>query len=195
MFAQLYLPHLEPKSAHNLFLALQPDWVAGGQALAIGEEARRRNGLRGKLFERSQLHVSLQNGGLFYDGVPREIVTRIMAAAEAVEAVPIELRFDLAGSYRPSGDKSPFALHAKTSQLSVIAFNRSLGEAMRRQGLRRVTRSLTPHMTLLYDRLALSSAAIEPIAWVAREFVLIHSHVGLGVHEVLGRWPLKSPGA
>ena len=34
--------------------------------------------------------------------------------------------------------------------------------------------------------------AVEPITWAAKEFFPINSHVGQGVHEVLGRWSLRA---
>ena len=79
----------------------------------------------------------------------------------------------------------------RQDQGCLVAFHRALGEAMKRHGLWRVSRTLTPHMTLLCDGLLLPASEVEPAGWTAREFVLIHSFVGLGCHNVLGRWPLK----
>jgi len=31
---------------------------------------------------------------------------------------------------------------------------------------------------------------VAPVAWTARELVLIHSHLGKTRHERLGSWPL-----
>ena len=195
MFAQPFLPELEPKSEHNLFFAFQPDWAAANQALAIAAGARLRNGLLSEGLGRSNLHVSLQGVGRFYDAVPSQVVAKAKTAASMLREAPVALRFELAGSYPRPQSTSPFVLHSKVQQLGVVAFHRALGEAMKGQGLKRgVSRTLTPHMTLLYDDLALRAAEIEPVAWTAREFVLIHSLVGLGRHEVLGRWPLRGPG-
>lgn len=193
MFAQPFLPDLEPKSAHNLFFAILPDWASANHAVEVGESARRRNGLLGDPLKRSNLHVSLQGVGLFYDALPRAIVAKAEAAASMMREAALDVRFDLVGSYPRTSDTSPFVLHSKAHQLRLVAFHRALGEAMKRHGLRRVSRTLTPHMTLLYDGLVLPATEVEPVAWTAREFVLIHSFVGLGRHDVLGRWPLKGP--
>ncbi|WP_294765577.1 hypothetical protein [uncultured Rhodoferax sp.] len=54
----------------------------------------------------------------------------------------------------------------------------------------KVKREFTPHMTLAYKgRLGLEHP-IAPVRWPAHELVLINSHQGKTVHEVLGRWPL-----
>lgn len=190
MFAQPFLPDLEPRSAHSLFFAILPDWASANRALAVAEAARRRNELRGDPLKRSNLHVSLQGVGLFYDGLPRGVVAKAEAAASMVREAVFDVRFAHAGSYPRKGGASPFVLHNKAHQVPLVAFHRALGEAMKRQGLRRVSRTLTPHMTLLYDDLVLPATEVEPVAWIAREFVLIHGLVSLGRHEVVGRWPL-----
>lgn len=193
MSTQLLLPGMEPGSIHNLFFAFQPDWTSGSQALALGEDFRSRNGLLGDLFQRSKLHVSLQPVGAYYDELPRDIVAKAKGAAYFLRAPPVEVRFDLAGSYPRPFATSPFVLHSQASQACITTLHSELGEAMRRHGLRRgVKRTVTPHMTLFYDGRTLRPAPIEPITWVARELVLIHSRVGLGCHEVLGRWPLRA---
>jgi 2'-5' RNA ligase len=65
-----------------------------------------------------------------------------------------------------------------------------LGAAMREWGLKAAD-EFVPHMTLLYGPNAVPLQAIEPIRFVAREFVLIHSELGLTRYTVLGRWPLQ----
>lgn len=48
-----------------------------------------------------------------------------------------------------------------------------------------------PHVSLLWDRAEAPRQFVEPISWMAREFVLLDSPHGEGRHEVLGRWPLS----
>ena len=78
---------------------------------------------------------------------------------------------------------------AGTAKLAV--FRQSLGLAMDQAGLP-LKCSFTPHMTVLYDRHPIAEHDIEPITWTAKEFVLVNSHVGKSVHEVLGRWSLRA---
>jgi 2'-5' RNA ligase len=77
--------------------------------------------------------------------------------------------FDCALSY-PSG--GTYVLSGTEGMRQLTAFRELLGEAMHGQGLR-VKRSFTPHMTLMYDRHPVAEHAIEPVSWVAHEFVLI----------------------
>ena len=72
------------------------------------------------------------------------------------------------------------------------AFQQTLTEALQKVGLAEHTKgTFTPHITLLYDNKALPAIAIEPIAWMAGEFVLVHSLIGQTVHIRLGSWPLR----
>jgi 2'-5' RNA ligase len=48
-----------------------------------------------------------------------------------------------------------------------------------------------PHMTLSYNGQPVAEHLIEPIRWRVDEFVLINSHSGKSIHEVVGCWPLR----
>ena len=48
-----------------------------------------------------------------------------------------------------------------------------------------------PHMTLLRSKTILPPRAIKPIAWTAREIVLVHGLLGKGIHRHVGRLPLR----
>lgn len=51
--------------------------------------------------------------------------------------------------------------------------------------------AFNPHVTLGYDALpAFAGRPIDPIAWRARDFVLIHSLLRLTMHRTLGTWAL-----
>lgn len=71
-----------------------------------------------------------------------------------------------------------------------MELHRILGAAMNKNGLR-AAEEFTPHMTLSYGPTLIPTQAIEPISFVAREFALIHSKLGLAQYEVIDRWALK----
>jgi 2'-5' RNA ligase len=50
-------------------------------------------------------------------------------------------------------------------------------------------------MTVSYGGANLGERPVEPLRWSAREFMLIDSHSGAHVHEVLARWPLRAASA
>jgi len=112
------------------------------------------------------------------------------AAAATVTDVPFEIAFDRAASFRARRRQLPLVLCGHRSADPLFAFHGTLGSALARTGFVRVSRRFTPHMTLLYDTRRVAPCSVEPVAWTAREFVLIHSRVGLTQHIPLGRWSL-----
>ncbi len=68
---------------------------------------------------------------------------------------------------------------------------RALLADMKRAGIRPTEKSDKPHVTLLYDSRLVPEQPVEPVRWTVTEFVLVHSHQGLGRHEELGRWALR----
>ena len=52
------------------------------------------------------------------------------------------------------------------------------------------TAAFEPHVTLAYDVRMIAWRDVAPIAWRAREFVLVHSLLGKTQHVTLGRWTL-----
>ena len=48
------------------------------------------------------------------------------------------------------------------------------------------------HVTLLYDRQSVPESGIgEPITWMVRDFVLVHSLQSPSEHVHRARWPLR----
>lgn len=52
---------------------------------------------------------------------------------------------------------------------------------------------LNPHITLSYQRDLPVAHIMHPFEWVPQELLLIESCVGIGVHNVIARWPLLPP--
>jgi RNA 2',3'-cyclic 3'-phosphodiesterase len=74
--------------------------------------------------------------------------------------------------------------------------HRSLGLAMRDCGLAVESWSVTPHITMFYDPVVIEERHVEAIRLRAREFVIIHSHIGSGRrYELLGSWSLRRQAA
>jgi RNA 2',3'-cyclic 3'-phosphodiesterase len=46
-------------------------------------------------------------------------------------------------------------------------------------------------MTLFCDHRVVAKEPIDPIRWVVRGFVLVHSIYGEGRHELPEQWPLR----
>ncbi len=175
------------RAPYTLFFSIFPQADAAKVIAIRGAFLGREHGLVGQPLLARRLHVTLHDlGG--YAELPADIVKTARAAGDAVAARVFDVVFDRAMSF-PSSATYVLCGGAGTEQLS--AFRHSLGLQMGKAGLL-VKRSFTPHMTVLYDRHPIAEHTIEPITWTAKEFVLINSHVGKGVHEVLGRWSLRA---
>lgn len=113
-------------------------------------------------------------------------------AAETVHMPPFEITFSRLGSFPgvPKKDRPlehPLVLLADDGP--VVELYAELGAGLRRYQYR-VPESFRPHLTLSYNRQFLPARAIEPISFMVREFVLIHSRRGLKEYLILKRWPL-----
>lgn len=146
------------------------------------------HGLVGKPLMPHRLHVTLHDLGNVEE-VPPELLKLALAAGDAVSASAFDVSYDQAMRFPSSGTYVLTGDPAGTAQL--VAFRENLGAAMQSVGLK-VRKSYSPHMTVAYDRGSIGKHAIEPLAWTALEFMLIKSHVGKGIYDVLGRWPLRT---
>jgi 2'-5' RNA ligase len=171
---------------HALFFALLPDTQDATTIAALGERMNSQHALKGTLVEAHRLHVTLFDLG-DYAQVPADKVAQASNAAASVPVPAFDVVFEKSMSYT----KGALVLCADDEEnvSALRAFRQRLGEALADAGLK-PSRSFTPHMTVAYARRKLEKHALEaPVRWAAGSLVLIDSHVGEGVHEVLGRWP------
>lgn len=170
---------------YSLFFSLFPATADATGIASIAGRLLREQGITSKPLLPHRLHVTLHDLGN-YDEVPQELIDAAIRAGNALACAGFEVAFDRALSYPSS---KTYVLSGREGCRELTAFRGELGEALQSEGLK-VKRSFTPHMTLTYDRKVVAEHAIEPVRWTAREFVLIRSHVGKGIYDLLGRWPL-----
>jgi 2'-5' RNA ligase len=170
----------------GLFFALFPDARTAGQLETVAAQQCIRHRLTGRPLAADRFHVSLIGFG-GHAGLPRDVVAAAMQAAATIALPPFDVTFECAVSFL--GRPRPRVLCGDNPDL--IAFRRALGRAVERAGLGRVKPQWAPHVTLLYDERGVDENAIEPIAWTAREFVLLHSLRGEGRYVPLARWALR----
>ena len=174
------------KPLHRLFFALRPPLAQAGR-LAQLSYALPASGTRVSI-DRLHLTVSLTED---YELFPASRARAMLDAGNAVraEAFPVLLDQLVGGSRsivaRPR--RMPDELRLFARQLDGALAERGVG---RRKGSR-----FSPHVTLLYRDGDPFAAPVDPIGWLAEEFVLIHSIVGATRHIELGRWPLRPAAA
>ncbi len=183
-------PAVEPTD--RLFLAVFPTEAAAEKITQLGLRLRGEQGLKGKLIQKERLHVTLHHLG-DHVGLRQDIVTAAAEVAAGIAAEPFEVTFDHASSFASQPRNRPFVLRGREGVEPLIAFQRTVGEAMKRSTLNRWAKSsFTPHVTLMYDDRAVEGIAIEPVSWQVHELVLVHSLLRQTRHVILGRWPLRA---
>ena len=190
-----FIPGLEPAgkrqrageaSTHRFFLAVKPDAAAIEQAGDIALRLMRENGLAGTPLKPKNLHISLP---LICEGpeIPDDLSETVSARVQQVRMPPFEIILDMAMSFR-GAKRYVLVLGTMRSIANIYALNRQLVLA---NGSKARGTSFNPHMTLLYADRPVEKQPVEPVRWMVREFVLIHSFVGLGRHEIGASWPLR----
>jgi len=171
---------------HRAFLALKPDGSATEQAGEIVLGLMRENGLTGNPLKPKNLHISLP---LVWEGAnfPTALAKSMSMRVQAVRMPPFEIVLDMAMCFRQR-ERYVLVLGTTRSVANIYELNRQLVMAI---GSKMRGGSFNPHMTLLYANRPVEKQPVEPLRWTAREFVLIHSFIGLGRHEIVARWPLR----
>jgi 2'-5' RNA ligase len=168
-----------------LFFALLPDDEATRSIEQLAQNFRQAHGLTGSL---RPLHVTLCD--LTVRTSTQKTIDVASKAADAVTAAPFRIAFNRAARFGGGKGDRPFVLIGDDGVTGAARFRQTLSLELRMADLGKWTASFTPHLTLLYDKTLPDDRDIAPIAWTAREFVLLRSVVGQTRHDVLGRWPL-----
>lgn len=166
--------------AHCLFFALKPPPAERNRLFNLA------SGFDGTM-QADRLHVTLTITDDFAHR-PEALVRAMRNAGDAIAAAPFAVAFDRLG-----GSATSVAIRPARRQASLAEFQRLLAAAMAAHGVpMRGGWSFNPHVTLAYRAGAPFTRNTPPIGWVAREFVLIHSVVGLTQHNLLGTWALDA---
>ena len=185
------MPDGAPHAPHALFFAVLADAQGAMGLHEHAERLHRQLGIGGKLLEPGRLHVSLHAVGAYLDVRPDADIARWCCAAAAVSCEPFEVVFDQVASFGGQGNPLVFKSSNEADRAGFVALHLALGMMLADVGEQIKTRSFTPHMTLSYRGKRVVETAIEPVRWRPAELVMIDSHVGAHLHEVLGRWPLR----
>jgi 2'-5' RNA ligase len=196
---QLFLPGMSetescPDSSQRndtLFLAIIVAPNADMEIYPLGGHQKRKHELGGVQITRDHLHITLFYFGKFWE-LPPTTVPKICAPSAMIAAVtpPFEVRFDRVGSFKGKPGNNPFVLRDKEGNAALRAFRKRLAVALAGCGIKWEGSGFTPHVTLLYDERLIPEEPVGSIRWTVSEFVLIHSHFGHALHDVLGRWRL-----
>ena len=169
----------------RVFFALWPDLQVRDALAAMARECRLECG--GRPTAPEKLHITL----FFVGDVERAMIAGLQSVAGASAAAPFRLDLTELGLWRHNrivwagAESTPSALALLVSDLT---------RGLAAHGVRSEDRRYVPHVTLLRNaRTAPGRTRIAPIAWHAREFVLVESVAAGGGsrYEVIARWPFS----
>lgn len=173
--------HRPVRVSHRLFFALRPPIVLARQIAHAASWFE----TEGAPVAAERLHITIFILDDRFD-LPAELVATLREVGDGVAAAPIAIVLDRVG-----GGERSIALRPGRRIAALDALHRQLGERSRAAGAEsRAGYAFNPHMTLGYRDGQPFGMAVPPVAWTARELLLIHSHLGRTRHEVVGRWPL-----
>jgi RNA 2',3'-cyclic 3'-phosphodiesterase len=176
----------------RLFFAIFPDAPAAAGIAELAWRLRREHGLKADPLATERFHITLHHLD-DYPGLPQRVVAEAIRAAATITMPPFEVAFDRAMSFHGRSGNRPFVLRGGDGLVALEAFHRVLIAALHKAGLAggRAKSQYTPHVTLLYDGALVVERPVETVIWTVREFVLVHSLLGRGLHVPLARWPLS----
>jgi 2'-5' RNA ligase len=182
----------ETPPTDGLFLALLPEDHARPRIRGAAEKLRAQHRLQGRLIAADRYHVSLLSFGE-YHGLPPSLVPDVMRAAAAIDVSAFDLVLDRAMSFN-GGKRRTLVLCGSDGTAKLVTLQRVVNVGMQKLRLARTKSQFVPHLTLLYDERSIEEQQIERIGWTVTEFVLVHSLLGRGQYDILGRWPLRADG-
>jgi len=165
---------------HRCFFALQPPEGAVRRAANLRDAFAENGGI----VRSERLYVTLGITGDHRER-PAQVIDRLLAIGDGLEAEPFPISLD-----RLAGNGGTIALRASRMPPGLSALQQQFDRQLRCWNVRRPGWTFNPHMTLVYRPHQEFIRPVEPVAWEATELVLIHSLVGRGRHDEIGRWPL-----
>jgi 2'-5' RNA ligase len=176
----------------TVYFALKPQPDVASSVAPVGNRLGDKHGLVGHVSP-TVLHVTLAPIGVLPE-LSDERIDAACKVASGLVAEPFEILFDRVGTYQNRAEKPPFVAFAHDGVPRATLFRHALIKGLRRNGFNVARKLPKLHMTLFYDRCVVAEESIDPICWLVRDFVLIHSIYGEGRHELLGQWPLRGRG-
>lgn len=174
----------------TVYFAFKPEPDVTGRAVSIGSRLRAKHGLMGRVSP-AVLHMTICPIGSRPE-LSDEYIDAACKVAGSLVAEPFEMILDRVRTYPNGQERLPLVAFADNDVARAALFRHALIADLRRGGVI-VRRKLSKlHMTLLYDRCIVAEEIIDPIRWIVRNFVLVHSIRGEGRHVLLGQWPLRS---
>lgn len=193
---QTHWPLLESRPRHGLFFAVMVPVPVADLLASIFDSFRKTYPFGKHRIPNDRLHMSLATMYLG-DHLPDTIIDASLRTGDAVQFDKFDIVMNRALSFRNKRARKPFVITADAHTSPTANY---LVRQIRHASLlitgRKTDRpgTITPHITLIWDRLCVPEHFITPISLPVREIALVHSHIGQSRYDVLMRWPLGQSG-
>lgn len=181
---------LERHFEDRIFFAILAETTIAGPLARKAVTLDRELGLQSWFVPEDHIHISLVSLG-DHDEFPDALIEDACRIGSMVVAKPFKVSFDRLSSF---GGGSLVLRGSSGSNAALQEFWRKLTALISDSPLQRyLTRSIEPHVTLLRDEARvpkIHERSIDPVCWLVRDFVLIHSLIGKGIYKECGRWQL-----
>ena len=178
----------------RLFVGILPDKETAAGIHEIAAGIRHRHGLTGPIRPVNHFHITLRWVD-DYLKLSEDDVERARAACESAAASvpPFDVRLNHVISWGHALERNPLVmLGGPDDNDHLLEFHHVLlKELVKNRCPGRGSRTLNPHLTLLYDRNKIADEPVPPVCWTVGEVVLIHSELGSTIYHELGRWKLR----
>jgi 2'-5' RNA ligase len=155
----------------------------------LGEDLRRRYGLKSRATPADRLHLSLNLVGNFRGPPPRQVIEKAVSLADKVAMPAFKVALNRVECWE--GDPHLLVLSGDGGTIGPEPLHAAIHKALAAGTMApRRQPEFWPHVTLLRDALQVPRSGVEPVSWRARDFVLLDSQGGEARPGVLGRWPL-----
>jgi 2'-5' RNA ligase len=173
----------------TVYFAVKPEPDTVDPLVSVGNRAGVRHGLLGSVSP-AVLHMTICPIG-YLPELPDERIEEACKIGERFVEKQFEIVWDRIRTYPNGREKQPLVAFASNGAPKAKLFRHALITDLKRCGFIFPRQLPDPHVTLFYDRHIVAEEPIEPIRWIVRDFVLVHSIYGQGRHRLLGHWPLR----
>jgi len=171
-----------------LLLVFLPDDDTRPAIRLLGETLNDKHHLHGSLRPTRNLHLTLHGLGGWSERTIRAAEKACSAATAHV--APFEVHLDCIMHWPQS--KALVLTESAGDNVALKHFHKRLTMELAREiGLRKISSSFTPHISMLYCDRHIAPESVTPIKWTASKIAFICSHQGKTEHEPLGHWPLE----
>lgn len=177
----------------RLFVGILPDRETAAQIHGIAEDIRQRHGLTSPLRPLHHLHITLRWIDDYLKLPEYEVAQAAAACEAAAQAVaPFEVRLNRVLSWGHMVERKPLVMVGGPGENDPLleCHRVLLRELVKHRCPGRGSRTLNPHLTLLYNQSKVPEETAPPIRWTAGEILLIHSKLGSTEYIERGRWKL-----